>query len=135
MRRLMLYGLEALILLALVKLKLGCLPYKAWRFKNGIFQCETLKENIAEDQVQAISRSIMYMAKHLPWKSKCLDQAMVAQKMLTRRGLPVTLYLGMLKNEKSLWGAHAWVRCGERWVVGYHPEINYTVVGTYAWIK
>jgi hypothetical protein len=54
------------------------------------------------------------------------------QRLLARRGLPTTLYYGMIRDEKDGWKAHAWVRCGGIWAIGYQHDREYTVVGTYA---
>lgn len=127
------YCIESLVILTMVKLQLLLLPYSKWRFQSACFQCETLKNNRPEvAQIQAIARAISGVARTLPWQAKCLDQAIAADYMLTRRKLPSTLYLGMAKNETAQWIAHAWVRCGNEWVVGYRPHDHFTVVGTYA---
>jgi hypothetical protein len=121
--------------LSLAKAMIVFLPFSYWKKYCGYFHCETLKVQVANKQMlQDISSAIKFIAKCLPRKSKCLDQALVAQRMLARRQLANTLYLGMVKNDQKEWLAHAWVRCGNDWVIGYQAGINYTVVGTYAWI-
>jgi len=136
-RALLPYCMESFLYLTLYKFLIVSLPHKYWRLKSTYFQCETLQDNIDLFQVEvfAIQRALKLVARYVPWPSKCLDQALAAQKMLTRRGLANTLYLGMIKDENLQWAAHAWVRCGDQWVIGYQPEKNYTVVGTYASIR
>ena len=128
------YAAESLITLTVCKLIIVFLPFRFWSAKCGQFQCETLKEDmlLQADDISAIQRSVQWVAKRLPWHSKCLDQALAVQYMLARRKLPTTIYFGMKKGEHNKWIAHAWVRCGDRWVVGYQPRADYTVVGTYA---
>jgi len=29
--------------------------------------------------------------------------------------------------------AHKWIRCGDRWVVGYDSSMKYTIIATYAY--
>ena len=68
--------------------------------------------------VLAVRRAILRASERLPWKSSCLVRALAAKMMLTRRGLPSLLQLGVrLGTTKELF-AHAWLRCGEIEVVG-----------------
>ena len=52
-----------------------------------------------------------------PWESKCLVRALAAQRLLCRRGLSSTLYLGCGMEEGKM-VAHAWRRFGEMYVTG-----------------
>mgnify|MGYP003171684860 CR=1 FL=1 len=52
-----------------------------------------------------------------PWESKCLVRALAAQRLLCRRGLSSTLYLGCGMEEGKM-VAHAWLRFGEMYVTG-----------------
>lgn len=127
--------LESLLALCLTKMQIVLSPYPKWRIRKEChFQCETLKtplpqQALALDQLRS---ALQRMAKHLPWKPKCLELALSAQWLLTRRGLPSTLYFGMIKNKDQEWAAHAWIRCGDQWFIGYEPHIPYAIVGTYA---
>jgi len=129
------YRLEILFELALGKLVIFCLPFAFWSARLcGKSQCETLRipPPDGKRKLGSIGRAIQDTAKHLPWKSKCFDQAIAAQRMLARRRRASTLYLGMAKTPENQWTAHAWVRSGDEWVVGYDSNRQYTIVGTYA---
>ncbi len=69
-------------------------------------------------------------ARHLPWKPVCLPQAVAAQRMLRRRGIPSTLYLGV--DPGRGYDAHAWVRAGKVVVTGGPRPDHFTVVSTFA---
>ncbi len=133
-QRLARYCVESLMELAVWKVLILCLPFRQWSRWSGRFQSETLKEDrqVERPRLSDIKRSIEVTARWVPWRSKCLDQALAAQGMLARRQLPSTIYYGMIKDGAGNWVAHAWVRCGDQWVIGYHPQKQYTVVGTYA---
>lgn len=133
-RYLLKYCVESFFYLALCKLMITLVPHKFWGLKSCYFQCETLKENMTRfgKEILAVQRAVRLLARYVPWHSQCLDQALAVQHMLTRRGLHTTLYLGMRKDNNKNWLAHAWVRCGDHWVIGYQPEWVYTVVGAYA---
>ena len=52
------------------------------------------------------------------WESKCLVRALTAQRLLKKKGIASTLYLGCGLDEKGAMIAHAWLRCGEMYVTG-----------------
>lgn len=130
----MFYCVESFYYLLVSKIKITFFPFSWYKHQYGLFQCETLMVDLHEEEkiFSLIASSTKRVAKRLPWKSQCLDQAMAVQCMLRRRGLQNTLYFGMTKNQNGKWLAHAWVRSGCTWVIGYHENVSYTVVGTYA---
>ena len=63
------------------------------------------------------------------WESKCLVRALSAQRLLKKKGIHSTLYLGCkVENEKML--AHAWLRVGTMYVTGGNGE-EYAMVDKY----
>lgn len=64
-----------------------------------------------------VSWVVITISKYTPWESKCLVQAMTAQKLLRKYNIKSTLYLGVRKSGNEL-KAHAWLRCGEYFVTG-----------------
>lgn len=74
---------------------------------------------------------VTLIASKTPWESKCLVQALTAQKMLKKKGISTTIYLGVRK-EGSEMKAHAWLRCGEYYVTGGAIRNLYTVVAKFA---
>jgi hypothetical protein len=128
------YYLESLYYLTISKFKIVFLPFAWYKHQYGCFQCETLRSDMLEhrDTIYLIRNSVKLIARLLPWRSQCLDQAMAVQRMLSRRDLESTLYFGMLKNPVGKWNVHAWVRTGNCWAIGYQAKVTYTIVGTYA---
>ena len=57
---------------------------------------------------------------------------MAAQRMLRRRRLTSTLYLGVAKGEETALDAHAWLRCGRTIVIGGPGHQHYVVVNSFA---
>ena len=134
-RRLLPYCFEVLWDLAVCKYLIFFVSFSKYAKNYGYAHCETLRDNMqfACDDINAIRNVVRVVPKFVPWSSKCLDQAMAAQRMLSRRGLQSTLYFGLTREKKdNSLSAHAWLRSGDCWIVGYHPHIYYTVVGTYA---
>ena len=128
---------EALIYLVICKLWIICRPFNSYAKKFGVAQCETLKSEMTSRQheLNAIRLALRVVPHYLPWKSVCLDQAMAAQRMVVRRGIQSTLYFGMARVEDQSLMAHAWLRSGNKWIVGYQPNMIYSIVGAYAWFK
>ena len=81
------------------------------------------KESVQEDTREvykyaaSISRIVNRICNKTSWESKCLVRALTAQKLLKRKGIHSTLYLGCgLKEGKMV--AHAWLRVGQMYVTG-----------------
>lgn len=68
-------------------------------------------------QAARIARIVGKVCDKTPWESKCLVRALAAQRLLCRRGLSSTLYLGCGMEEGKM-VAHAWLRFGEMYVTG-----------------
>ena len=76
-----------------------------------------------------ISGYVNQSTKYTPWESKCLVRALTAQRLLKRRKIDSTLYLGVGKdNDKMI--AHAWLRCGGISVTGGDGS-GYAIVARY----
>jgi len=75
---------------------------------------------------------VIEASKYTPWKSKCLVQALVVQRMLKNKGISTTIYLGVKKSEDKSMVAHAWIRCGTYVVTGGINKHEYTVVAKFS---
>ena len=96
------------------------------RVETGIDEPDP-QERIRIMQIKtAISR-----CRHLPWARKCLVDSIAAKRMMDRRRIPSTIYLGVAKNNHRL-VAHAWIRSGNIWVSGGRERGRYTVVGFFS---
>ena len=72
------------------------------------------------------------MSRHTLWESQCLVKAIAGMKMLEKRNIESTLYLGMAKDEKGKLIAHAWLRSGAIYVSGAEVMERFTVVAKFA---
>lgn len=82
--------------------------------------------------VKQISHAIHIMSKYTFWESKCLVMAIASMKMLERRQIDSTLYLGTAKDENGEMIAHAWLRSGPFYVTGIEEMKKFVVVYTFA---
>jgi hypothetical protein len=89
--------------------------------------------DIALKSGQAITRAAAYT----PWQSTCLVQALSAQKMLQKRGIPGVFYLGATKDHESKEKikAHAWTQCGHSIITGSEGHEEFTVLSVFGWRK
>lgn len=84
-----------------------------------------------------IGQAIMRASAYTPWESACLVQALTAQKMLQKRGIPGVFYLGVMKDEESKekMKAHAWSQCGDTIITGARGYEAFTVLSVFGWGK
>lgn len=78
-----------------------------------------------------ISSAIHLMSRFTFWESECLVKAMAGMKMLEKRGIESTLYLGTAKDQTGL-VAHAWLRSGSFYISGSDGMERFTVVAKFA---
>ena len=84
-------------------------------------------------QAEKIGWAVRTAARRSPWKSNCLAQAIAAKRMLQRRNISSTLYLGVQKANDipDNLNAHAWVTCGDMVLTGKHQYLTYTVISQF----
>ena len=58
------------------------------------------------------------MAPRVPWRSDCLVQALAGQRWLAREGIASEIGVGTAIGEGGAFEAHAWLRHGERILLG-----------------
>ena len=101
---------------------------KKMQVKWGIEGGESANEERREHYryAKAVSICVNHVCNKTAWESKCLVRALTAQKLLKRKSIPSTMYLGCgMDNGKMV--AHAWLRCGKMYVTGGNGE-EYSVV-------
>lgn len=79
-----------------------------------------------------VQEAIHIMSPYTWWESKCLVKAIAAMKMLERRRISCTLYMGTARDESGKMIAHAWLRSGPYYITGADGMEKFTVVGTFA---
>ena len=82
--------------------------------------------------LKQISEAIHIMSNYTFWESQCLVKAIAAMKMLERRQIESTLYLGTAKDENGKLIAHAWLRSGPFYITGAEGMERFTVVSKFA---
>lgn len=80
----------------------------------------------------SVSQAVHIMSRYTIWESQCLVKAIAAMKMLEKRQIESTLYLGTARDESGELIAHAWLRSGPYYITGYEEMERFTVVGKFA---
>ncbi|WP_032077244.1 lasso peptide biosynthesis B2 protein [Clostridium drakei] len=86
----------------------------------GKYKEESSEEisDINKVTINKIGWAVAVVSRITPWESKCFVQALTAQRMLKKRKIDSTLYLGVAKNKQKKLLAHAWLRSGKIIVTG-----------------
>lgn len=105
---------------AIFRLQILVRKSKDMKKKWGIEGEESMMELDLEAYRYArrVSYAVNQVCNKTKWESKCLVRALTAQKLLKRKNLSSTLYLGCGVDEKGEMIAHAWIRCGQVYVTG-----------------
>ena len=87
-----------------------------------------LNSHISPLSIEDLKTATQHASKLSPWKNKCMVQALAARRMMTRRGIPSRLSLGVTFDEDKKMKAHAWLTADDIEVVeknGNYLEIYY----------
>ena len=121
---------EAFWTLATVRVIMALHPFRRIAASLGEVGGETPRSvPPAHDEVaRQVGWAVETAARHVPWNSRCLAQALAAWRMLGRRGIAGTIYFGVQQNPARPFDAHAWLRCGDRLVTGGEPGEQFKVL-------
>ena len=109
---------RAVFWLGAARLALWVLPFKtARRFLAGPERSSTTTGLTTEGVAWALA-----LAQRVVPRASCLPQALAAEALLARAGLPAELRVGVVKTGRGRLEAHAWVESGGRIVVGQLDE-------------
>ena len=126
--------IKALMSLIWVKLILVVMPFKYYAKKLGEKDKETMNEPLVaeHDFIILVKDSVRRASRYNIIKPKCFTEAIVAKKLLNKKKIPSTLYLGVAKDKQQKMIAHAWLRCGNIIVTGKKGMERFTVVSKFA---
>ena len=85
-----------------------------------------------------IGHVVAVVGRCLPFRALCLQQVIAVRRMLTRRGIPAVVYLGVARDQADRaradlgHAAHAWVAVGSKVVSGDDVLDKYAVVARFA---
>jgi hypothetical protein len=89
-------------------------------------------------EAEEIGHVVEVVGRCLPFRALCLQQAIAVRRMLSRRGIPAMVYLGVARDRADRaqsdlgLAAHAWVTVGSRVVSGEGVLEKYAIVARFA---
>lgn len=128
--------LKILFMSAYYRFKILYGPFAKLAPKIGKQGVETPQEITISDEEMNILRKVSWavpaVCKRTPWQSKCLVQAIIAKKLLNKKNIKCTLYMGVRNDPKtSEMLAHAWLRVGRYIITGIEGHELFTVTGKF----
>lgn len=119
---------QALLYSAVFRLQILCIKpkklHKQWGIRGE--ESPTTETQEAYRYAARVAYAVSRVCDRTSWESKCLVRALIAQKLLAKKKISSTLYLGC-GTEDGKMVAHAWLRCGEHYVTGGNGE-KYAIV-------
>ena len=91
-----------------------------------------LEPNIDINYIELASNTLKRSKKALPWKPKCLNEAIAVKRLLKKYRIDSTLYLGVGKDSNQKLVGHAWLRCGNKIIAGLEESLNFSVVAKFS---
>lgn len=82
---------------------------------------------LTEEKLLLVRIALLRGLKFLPWKGKCLVQALAGKLLLRIFNLRGTIFLGVMKKDGNM-KAHAWLISGDTFISGKDVHKKYTVV-------
>lgn len=125
--------LKSLFLTAYYRFSILFVPFSKLAKRMGTLNVESNEEPLGDRMryVWKVRSSVMMTSKNTPWQSLCLVQALTAQRLLKKKGIENTVYLGLSKDKDQKVIAHAWIRCGDKIVVGEKGMQRFSVVAKF----
>lgn len=116
--------IKVFIIMGLSRFAMLWIPFKKLKRYMGEYNKESdwTIESSKYAKVKKIESAIRKVSMNTPWESKCLVQALTAQRLLSKENITSTLYLGVNKVGEEKLNAHAWIRCGGIYVTGGNGE-------------
>lgn len=121
--------IEAAFLLEAINLGLRLLPFRTLR-RLVARVAVTRRRYVKNSSADRIAWAVEVASRHSPGVKSCLTQAFAAQVLLARRSYPALLRIGVVKDEKEQFQAHAWVESGGKTVIGEYELERYTTLAT-----
>lgn len=111
---------EAFILTGINRYKILHVPFNKLKTQMGNHNKESSDEISLDEYkiVKKVRNAVVNTSRYTPWESLCLVQSMTVQKMLSKRNISSTLYLGVNKDTNNEMKAHSWIRSGQMYVTG-----------------
>lgn len=117
--------LKIVLLLALVRLGMQLLSFRTLRrVVDRLSKTSGRLQATDRSSVEEIVWAVELSGRYVP--GTCLTRALAGQILLARRGHPVLLHIGAVREVGEKFLAHAWRETGGQVVIGGHELERYT---------
>jgi hypothetical protein len=110
-------------LLAIVRIGLWTMPFRRMQAFAARLGDRRISPRCKRLSPQELTSLVSVGADYVPGAS-CLTQALVAQVILKRYGYRPVLRIGVTRGPDGAFGAHAWVECDGRVMIGDVPSLS-----------
>lgn len=119
---------EAALLLILARTLVAFVPMRFWRKSLGTLVSEREPAGMSPPPpaVYALVTAVQRACLRLPITMRCLPRAMALHWMARRRGIRLTLHIGIQRGVGG--GLHAWVDCQGTTIIGQFDGPPYSSV-------
>ncbi len=126
--------IKSFMLCGIVRFVIAFVPFKRVKDHIGIHNKESSFDIDSSHYkfIRKVAWAVNRASQITPWKSKCLVQAITAQRILRRHNIYSTLYLGVAKGNEKKIIAHAWLRSGAIIVTGYYEMDNFKEIARFS---
>lgn len=132
--------LEAIVCLAIARLILLVVPFHKVADRLGdlvapddprVIAAASKAPAASAGTAAQIGRTIESVARRVPFRAVCLQQALAGHAMLRRRHIPSVLHLGSGRDTDKKFIAHAWLEAAGLPMTGYPPAPQIREVGCF----
>jgi len=125
--------LKSTLLLAVIRLGLWLLPMSVQRsLLARLGRLSPVSSFGSTSLVDQITWAVTVAAGYVP-RATCLTQALAAQALLRREGIPTDFRLGVAMDHNGKFQAHAWVERDGQVILGHFPEESYSTFNDLSW--
>ena len=128
-------AIEALVLLLFARALVAGVPMRRWRHHvtttpPGAAGSDSAIPGDALSRARGLCQIVRKVARRAPFRAVCFPQAMAAQWMLRRRGIPSRLVFGARQSVDAEVEFHAWLRVGAETVLGGEEKATWSAFET-----
>jgi hypothetical protein len=110
--------IRSLVMLCAIRMSLWLLPHCLLRRVLMTMARRPIPPRGAQARPDRIVWAVIAASRYIPATASCLPRALAAQVLLARSGHAAQLRLGVALGAHGAFAAHAWVKSGERILVG-----------------
>jgi hypothetical protein len=117
---------KAALLLGAIRVGLWLLPFRTLR---SLLDRAAAFRRVRETDLEStdvVVWAVEVAARYVPAFDTCLTRALATQMLLSRRGCPALLRIGVVRSLEGKFEAHAWVESDGRVVIGGYELERYT---------